>query len=91
MWIELARSSNPYALSVYIYFPYNCGGSDTTTQKKETVAVLKGSVHLCRCIFSSATDLPEFQRQVAVPNVPKFIAAMIALLEADCDAELKVS
>lgn len=91
MWIELARSSHTYALSVYTCTLFNCGGSDAKIQKKETVAVLKGSVHLCRCICSSATDLPEFQRQVAVPNVPKFIAAMIALLEADCDAELKVS
>jgi hypothetical protein len=42
-------------------------------------------------IFSAATDVPEFQRQVATPNVSKFTAALIPLAEKHIDTELKVS
>lgn len=41
-------------------------------------------------VFSNATDIPEFQRQVSTPNVPKLTAALVLFLEKDADLELKV-
>jgi len=60
-------------------------------KKKEPVPVIKAAVILCRAIFTGATDIPEFQRQVSTPNVPKFTAALISLLEKESDVESKVS
>ncbi|KAJ7590791.1 rRNA processing/ribosome biogenesis-domain-containing protein [Mycena floridula] len=57
--------------------------------KKDPAPVIKSAVHLCRTIFSSAVDIPEFQRQVSTPNVPKFNAVTIALLEGSSDSELR--
>ncbi|KAK7470430.1 hypothetical protein VKT23_001856 [Stygiomarasmius scandens] len=59
-------------------------------KKKEPVPVIKAAVILCRTIFTGATDIPEFQRQVSTPNVPKFTAALISLLEKEPDVESKV-
>ena len=41
-------------------------------------------------IFSSATDVSEFKRQLATPNVPKFSVGLIALAEKHVDWEVKV-
>ncbi|KAF5358971.1 hypothetical protein D9758_004780 [Tetrapyrgos nigripes] len=58
--------------------------------KKEPIPVLRAALVLCSAIFTCATDIPEFQRQVSTPNVPKFTAALISLLEKESDVELKV-
>ncbi|KAK7060454.1 hypothetical protein VNI00_001219 [Paramarasmius palmivorus] len=58
--------------------------------RKEALPVVKAALHLCRVIFSSATDTPEFQRQVSTPNVPKFTTALIHCLENSQELELKV-
>ncbi|THV08346.1 hypothetical protein K435DRAFT_740384 [Dendrothele bispora CBS 962.96] len=58
--------------------------------KKEPLPVVRAAVILCRAVFTFATDTPEFQRQVSTPNVPKFTAALITLLEKESDVELKV-
>ncbi|KIY67371.1 hypothetical protein CYLTODRAFT_444097 [Cylindrobasidium torrendii FP15055 ss-10] len=59
--------------------------------RKETPQVLSASLNLCRIIFSNATDVPEFQRQVCTPNVPKFTAAIMALLNhGGCDLEFQL-
>ncbi|KAI0320268.1 rRNA processing/ribosome biogenesis-domain-containing protein [Amylostereum chailletii] len=47
--------------------------------KSEPAPVLKIATRLLLHIFSAATDIPEFQRQLATPNVPKFSLALIAL------------
>ena len=47
-------------------------------------------MRLLNYIFSAATDVPEFQRQMATPNVPKFSLALIALAEKQDDREVKV-
>ncbi|KAF9076870.1 rRNA processing/ribosome biogenesis-domain-containing protein [Rhodocollybia butyracea] len=57
--------------------------------KKEPLPTLKASIYLCRLIFSNATDIPEFQRQISTPNVPKFTTALVHSLEKDVDLELK--
>lgn len=36
-------------------------------------------------------DIPEYQRQVCTPNVPKFSTAIVTLGEKTSDLELKVS
>ncbi|KIJ56927.1 hypothetical protein M422DRAFT_23065 [Sphaerobolus stellatus SS14] len=57
--------------------------------KSETPAVLMAATRLLQYIFLSAIDSPEFQRQIATPNVPKFSAALITLAEKSDDPELK--
>ncbi|KAF5390544.1 hypothetical protein D9757_002613 [Collybiopsis confluens] len=57
--------------------------------KKESLPVVKASINLSRAVFTNATDIPEFQRQVSTPNVPKFIAALLTFLERDSELELK--
>ncbi|KAJ7721169.1 rRNA processing/ribosome biogenesis-domain-containing protein [Mycena maculata] len=58
--------------------------------KKESAPIICASLRLLRVIFSAATDVPEFQRQVATPNVSKFTAALIPLAEKHVDVELKI-
>ncbi|KAJ7490368.1 rRNA processing/ribosome biogenesis-domain-containing protein [Mycena galericulata] len=57
--------------------------------KKESTPIISASVRLLRVIFTAATDVPEFQRQVATPNVAKFTAALIPLADKSIDVELK--
>lgn len=47
-------------------------------------------MRLLNHIFSTATDVPEFQRQLATPNVPKYSLALIALADKQEDREVKV-
>ncbi|KAJ7639023.1 rRNA processing/ribosome biogenesis-domain-containing protein [Roridomyces roridus] len=56
----------------------------------QSTPILSAAIRLLRVIFSGATDVPEFQRQVATPNVSKFTAALIPLAEQHLDAELKI-
>jgi hypothetical protein len=60
-------------------------------KKKEAVPILSAAVRLLRVVFSAATDVPEFQRQVATPNAAKFTAALISLGEKHLDVQFKVS
>lgn len=60
------------------------------SQKNENVPTLKAAVRLLRTIFTNAVKIPEFQRQVSTPNVPKFSAALIVLVEKHQDEEMKV-
>ncbi|KAJ7498714.1 rRNA processing/ribosome biogenesis-domain-containing protein [Mycena latifolia] len=57
--------------------------------KKEATPILSASVRLLRVVFSAAADVPEFQRQVATPNVTKFTAALIQLAEKHVDVDFK--
>ncbi|KAJ3757971.1 rRNA processing/ribosome biogenesis-domain-containing protein [Lentinula raphanica] len=57
--------------------------------KKEPLPTLIASINLCRTVFSSAKEVPEFQRQVCTPNVPKFTAALIILLDKESDLQLQ--
>ncbi|KAL0573964.1 hypothetical protein V5O48_007979 [Marasmius crinis-equi] len=50
--------------------------------RKEPPPVTKAALNLCRVIFTTAHDSPEFQRQVSTPNVPKFTAALIQCVES---------
>jgi hypothetical protein len=59
-------------------------------QKNEPPPTLKASMRLLNHIFSAATDVPEFQRQLATPYVPKFSVALISLAENQDDREVKV-
>jgi|ERR1700722_11428520 len=59
-------------------------------QKKESTPTLKLAVRLLGHIFTTSTQLPEFQRQVVAPNVPKVSQALIELAENHTDNELKV-
>ncbi|KAH9844088.1 rRNA processing/ribosome biogenesis-domain-containing protein [Rhodofomes roseus] len=58
--------------------------------KDEPVTSLKAAIRLLRRIFSSAMDVAEFQRQICLPNVPKFSAALIPLADKHTDADIKL-
>ncbi|KAF7332113.1 RIX1 domain-containing protein [Mycena kentingensis (nom. inval.)] len=60
------------------------------TKRKESPPVLRAAIRLLRVIFTTATEMPEFQRQVATPNVAKFTVALISLVETCLDEELKI-
>jgi hypothetical protein len=51
---------------------------------------LKAALRLLGVIFTAATGISEFQRQVSVPNVVKFTTAALHLAENQSDIELKV-
>jgi hypothetical protein len=59
-------------------------------KKAEPVPTLKAAIRLLSQIFTMAKDLPEFQRQVATPNVPKFSLVLVGLVQNQTDQELKV-
>lgn len=61
-----------------------------TLKKPESLPTLKAAIRLLRYILTAATDVPEFQRQVATPNVPKFTAALVNLAESRPEQEFKV-
>ncbi|RPD67014.1 hypothetical protein L226DRAFT_477086 [Lentinus tigrinus ALCF2SS1-7] len=48
----------------------------------------KAAMRLLRLVFSNATDVPEFQRQLCTPNVPKFANALIAMAGKETNPEL---
>ncbi|KAF9453001.1 hypothetical protein P691DRAFT_802381 [Macrolepiota fuliginosa MF-IS2] len=58
--------------------------------KNEPPVVHKTAIRLLRTIFSHSHQVSEFRRQVATPNVPKLLAALIPLVEQTSDTELKV-
>jgi hypothetical protein len=60
------------------------------TKKTEPVPTLKAAIRLLSQIFNMAKDVPEFQRQVATPNVSKFSLVLIGLVQNQTDKELKV-
>ncbi|KIK04644.1 hypothetical protein K443DRAFT_675661 [Laccaria amethystina LaAM-08-1] len=58
--------------------------------KNEPPPTLKAAIRLIVTIFSTATDVAEFQRQVSTPNIPKFIAALITTAGAQSEVQLQV-
>ncbi|EJD01578.1 uncharacterized protein FOMMEDRAFT_142163 [Fomitiporia mediterranea MF3/22] len=58
--------------------------------RNESLAVWKASIRLLAFIFTSTTNLAEFQRQVVIPNVLKLSSALISLAEKQRNEELKV-
>ncbi|EDR12335.1 uncharacterized protein LACBIDRAFT_292824 [Laccaria bicolor S238N-H82] len=59
-------------------------------KKNEPPPTLKAAIRLIVTIFSTATDVAEFQRQVSTPNIPKFIAALIATAGTQSEVQLQV-
>ncbi|EKM59257.1 uncharacterized protein PHACADRAFT_113693 [Phanerochaete carnosa HHB-10118-sp] len=58
--------------------------------KNEAPAALKATIRLLRFIFAEAVNYPEFQRQVATPNVPKLSLALVPLAEKTDNEEVQV-
>ncbi|KAH9899725.1 rRNA processing/ribosome biogenesis-domain-containing protein, partial [Cubamyces lactineus] len=56
----------------------------------QPVPTTKAAIRLLRLVFSSAMDVPEFQRQLCVPNVPKFGNALIAIAEKETNTEVNL-
>ncbi|KAH9049102.1 rRNA processing/ribosome biogenesis-domain-containing protein [Lactarius hengduanensis] len=60
------------------------------SRKEEPVPTLKAVTRLLTYIFSVAIDTPEFQRQIASPNVPKFSLALTIVAEGHPSRELRL-
>jgi|SRR6266404_4329099 len=79
-----------YFQSVCLSMP-SFHGSHLAKRKEEPVPTLKAVARLLTYIFSAAIDTPEFQRQVASPNVSKFSLALVVVAEGHPSHELRVS
>ncbi|KXN89565.1 Proline-, glutamic acid- and leucine-rich protein 1 [Leucoagaricus sp. SymC.cos] len=58
--------------------------------KNNPTVVLKAAIRLMKTIFARSHEISEFRRQVATPNIPKLLVALIPLVEQNGDVELKV-
>ncbi|KAI0832574.1 rRNA processing/ribosome biogenesis-domain-containing protein [Trametes gibbosa] len=54
----------------------------------QPVPTTKAAIRLLRLVLSNAMDVPEFQRQLCVPNVPKFCNALIAIAEGQSNPDV---
>lgn len=77
-----------YFQSVCLSIPSSHGSH--YAKKQEPLPTLKAAIRLLTHIFSVVTDIPEFQRQIASPNVPKFSLQLIIIAEGHSSRELKV-
>ncbi|TCD69857.1 hypothetical protein EIP91_005934 [Steccherinum ochraceum] len=66
------------------------GATIPLLSKPEPLPVWKAAIRLMRRVFTGAMDVPEYQRQVCTPNVPKFSLALVAVGQKTSDVELKV-
>ncbi|KIK44256.1 hypothetical protein CY34DRAFT_802866 [Suillus luteus UH-Slu-Lm8-n1] len=57
--------------------------------KPEPLPLLNASIRYLRHVLSAAIDVPELQRQLATPTVPKFSQALVSIVEKAADYELK--
>lgn len=60
-------------------------------KRNETPPTWKACIRLLVFIFTSTIGIPEFQRQLATPNVPKLSAALLSLAEKNEDHEIRVT
>jgi hypothetical protein len=65
---------------VHFQFPFALKPKKAV-QRPEPMPVIKAAARLIQHIFLEAVSLPEFQRQIAAPNVPKYSASIIQLGE----------
>ena len=59
-------------------------------KSNETPPTWKACIRLLEFLFSSTISIPEFQRQLALPNVPKFSSALLRLAEKSEDRQIRV-
>ncbi|KAF8913747.1 rRNA processing/ribosome biogenesis-domain-containing protein [Gymnopilus junonius] len=59
--------------------------------RNEPIPVLKAAIRLLRVVFTTAVDVPEFHRQICIPNVVKFTSAIVSLVENNPDLELCIT
>ncbi|KAF6762174.1 rRNA processing/ribosome biogenesis-domain-containing protein [Ephemerocybe angulata] len=57
--------------------------------RPEPTPMLKAGIRLLITVFTTATEMSEFQRQISLPNVTKFTNALASLAGAHADVELK--
>ncbi|KAJ3551411.1 hypothetical protein NM688_g4721 [Phlebia brevispora] len=58
--------------------------------KNEGEPIIKAAIRLLRTVFTTAMGIPEFQRQVSTPSVPKYTAALLSLIEKREEEDIKV-
>jgi rRNA processing/ribosome biogenesis len=85
-----AGSAQPCHYFQSVCLPISSLHTTHSAKKQEALPTLKAATRLLTHIFSVAVDTPEFQRQIASPNVPKFSLALVAAAEDHPSLELKV-
>ncbi|KAI0065940.1 hypothetical protein BV25DRAFT_1613288 [Artomyces pyxidatus] len=92
-WAGLVLATKTSVLSKSIMMEHAqswIGAALPLLSKSEPAPNLKAAIRLLLHIFSAANDIPEFQRQLATPNVPKFSLALVALAEKPESNDLKL-
>ncbi|KAF8897738.1 rRNA processing/ribosome biogenesis-domain-containing protein [Infundibulicybe gibba] len=89
--LVLAHKTSSCSRNIMIEFAQNwLGVVLPMLSRNEPTPNLKAAIRLVRIIFSAATDVSEYQRQVSTPNVPKFTASLLGLVDKHPSVELKV-
>ncbi|TFK28886.1 hypothetical protein FA15DRAFT_753263 [Coprinopsis marcescibilis] len=57
--------------------------------RNEGTNTTKAAIRLLVTIFTAAVDMPEFQRQISLPNIAKFTAALASIASTHPDFALK--
>ncbi|KDR83920.1 hypothetical protein GALMADRAFT_54559 [Galerina marginata CBS 339.88] len=65
-------------------------GAFPVLSRSEPLPTLKAAIRLLRVILTTAIDIPEFHRQICIPNVVKFTSAVISVAENHPDLELNI-
>ncbi|KZT72556.1 hypothetical protein DAEQUDRAFT_704985 [Daedalea quercina L-15889] len=87
----LALQTSVHAKSLMMeYAPSWIGVALPLLSKNEPVPDLKAAIRLLRQIFSSVIEVAEFQRQICLPNVPKFSAALMSLAAGNSEQDAKL-
>ncbi|KAI0774417.1 rRNA processing/ribosome biogenesis-domain-containing protein [Fomes fomentarius] len=84
----IAYQTATYSKDIMLECAHTWVGAAMPLLNNQLAPTAKSAIRLLRLVFSSASDVPEFQRQLCIPNVPKFVHALIALVEKEGSPDL---
>ncbi|KAI0722827.1 rRNA processing/ribosome biogenesis-domain-containing protein [Earliella scabrosa] len=84
----LAHQTATFAKDIMLECAQSWVGAAMPLLVNQPPPTAKAAIRLLRLVFSCAMDVPEFQRQLCIPNVPKFVNALIAVVEKDGNSEV---
>ncbi|KAG1833458.1 rRNA processing/ribosome biogenesis-domain-containing protein, partial [Suillus variegatus] len=87
--ICIAYRTSSLSKSTMTEFAQSWAGLALSILTVKPLPLLKASIRYLRHVLSAATDVPELQRQLATPTVPKFSQALVSIVERAADYELK--
>ncbi|OJT12538.1 hypothetical protein TRAPUB_10939 [Trametes pubescens] len=86
----LAFQTAVFSRSIMLECAQNWVAAAMPLLMNQPVPTTKAAIRLLRLVFSCAMDVPEFQRQLCVPNIPKFGSALIAIAEKQTNPEVNI-